>query len=887
MLDAAVEAARRQSVAVLRCGPAEHESKLSFAGLRDLLENLYRETAAKLPVPQRRALAVALLLEEPEAPLDQGTVAAAFHTLLRERSRIGPVLLVVDDIQWLDPPTTATLAFAIRRLRDEPVGLLVARRSDGGGQVTFGIDRALSPERLDRIIVGPLSLGALQALFRARLGRSWPRPLLRRIHEASGGNPFFALEIARAVDSDQWDPGSALPIPRDLETLLRARIDLLPADARRALLVVAAASQPTPDLVAATTGLDSTALDALAAAEHAGVIETSAGQIRFAHPLLATAVYAGASRDQRQTVHRALADHVTNPEERARHLALGSRGPDASTAAALDDAASLARARGAPESAAELALLARGLTPPTDAEAVVRRGVEAASHLFDAGNAVLARQLFGEMAAAAPPGPTRADILWRLADASWMEVDLVRHHLQAGLGNASGDLHTESWIRVDLAWTWIYGGDVAKAATEARRSLALAEGLGDAALTSEALAVLGICEFLAGDDGADRISRSVLLWGTGSFPDNYTTPRVTMGLRSLWAGELETARSTLEAVLDHLAERGLYTLATEPHEYLSEIESRAGRYALAARHAATAIEIKLGAGFDEVNALDLYPQALVDALRGDVASAREHATRGLAWSDRGDRLYANCNRAVLGFLELSLGHFGEAVEHLDQVVRFLREMGVREPCVIPVHGDAIEARIGVGDLDGAAALLAELEELGRESGRAWAVAAAVRCRGLLLVAGIPAGAPRAEFERVADQALALIDEALALYERVDSPFDRGRTMLARGAILRRANRRRAARETLREAIAAFESLGTPLWAAKARDEVARIGGRTAAGNDLTPSEQRIAELVAEGKTNKEVAAILVIAERTVESVLTQIYRKLDVRSRTELVRKLG
>jgi predicted ATPase len=234
LLDAAVEAARRQSVAVLRCGPAEHESKLSFAGLRDLLENLYRETAAKLPAPQRRALAVALLLEEPEAPLDQGAVAAAFHTLLRERSRIGPVLLVVDDIQWLDPPTTATLAFAIRRLRDEPVGLLVARRSDGGGQVTFGIDRALSPERLDRIIVGPLSLGALQALFRARLGRSWPRPLLRRIHEASGGNPFFALEIARAVDGDQWDPGSALPIPRDLERLLRARIDLLPADARRA-----------------------------------------------------------------------------------------------------------------------------------------------------------------------------------------------------------------------------------------------------------------------------------------------------------------------------------------------------------------------------------------------------------------------------------------------------------------------------------------------------------------------------------------------------------------------------------------------------------------------------------------------------------------------------
>ena len=206
----------------------------------------------------------------------------------------------------------------------------------------------------------------------------------------------------------------------------------------------------------------------------------------------------------------------------------------------------------------------------------------------------------------------------------------------------------------------------------------------------------------------------VALRGTGSFPDTYTTPRVTMGLRSMWAGELDSARSTLEGVLDHLAERGHYTLATEPHEYLAEIECRAGRYELAARHAATAIEIKLGAGFEELNGLDLYPQAFVDALRGDVSSAREYATQGLAWSERGDRLYANCNRAVLGFLELSLGRFADARTHLDPVVQFLRVMGVREPCVIPVHADAIEARIGMGDLDAAAALLAEFEEQGRD-----------------------------------------------------------------------------------------------------------------------------------------------------------------------------
>ena len=242
LLDAAVDAARNRSVGVLRCGPGDHESRLSFAALRDLLEHAYDETAAKLPAPQRRALAVALLREEPEAPLDRGAVSAAFLTLLRERSRIGRVLVVVDDVQWLDRPTAAALEFAIRRLRDEPVGLVLALRSDGSGQVALGLDRALSPERMQRITLGPLSLGALQAMFRARLGRSWPRPLLRRIHENSAGNPFFALEIARALERDWVSPGSALPVPRDLEELLRARIDVLPASARSALLVASVSS---------------------------------------------------------------------------------------------------------------------------------------------------------------------------------------------------------------------------------------------------------------------------------------------------------------------------------------------------------------------------------------------------------------------------------------------------------------------------------------------------------------------------------------------------------------------------------------------------------------------------------------------------------------------
>lgn len=876
LIEAAAGAAAH-SCSVLRCSPADRESTLSFAALRDLLEGAYEDTAEALPTPQRRALAIALLREEPQVPLDRGAVSAAFLTLLRERSREGKILLVVDDAQWLDRATATVVSFAVRRLTEEPIGLLIAHRSDGGEPIPLGLDRALAPGHLQRLILGPLSLGALQTMLRSRLDRSLPRPLLRRIHETSGGNPFFALEIAKSLEGDRaLDPGVGLPVPHDLEKLLRARIESLPAGSRRTLLFASASSRPTPELLAGATGMGHRTRSALDAAGRAGVIETRTGQVRFTHPLLASTVYASASPADRRAAHRALAGCAVNQEERARHLALSSAGPDPDIAATLDDAARLAKDRAAPESAAEIADLALALTPPGDGEEIIRRGVQAASHHFDAGDAIRAQDLLREMSAATPRGPARAEILWRLADASWNETDVVRGYLEEALEDASDDPSVECAIRWDLAWTWVYGGDLAKAERQARTSLAIAERLDDPSLMAEALAALGICEFLLGHGGAERVARAASLQGSSSVRDVYTTPHLTMGLRHLWAGEVDEARSMIELVLDHLANQGLYTLSTEPYEVLAEIECRAGRYDLAARHAATAIETKLGAGFEEMGGLTFYPKALVDAFRGEVASAREYASRGWAWSEeRGDLFYANCNRAVLGFVDLSLGRYPEATEHLDSVVRFLREMGVREPCVIPALPDAIEARIGMGDHDGAAGLLEDLEGLGRTSGRPWALSQALRLRALVAA---DAGST--------DDALALIDDALVLHQRVPGPFDRGRTLLARGTVLRRGRRRREARESLRQALAIFDGLGTPLWAAKAHAELARIGGRPPAGDELTPGERRIAELVAVGKTNKEVAAILVVADRTVESALTQIYRKLDVRSRTELARKL-
>jgi DNA-binding CsgD family transcriptional regulator len=240
-----------------------------------------------------------------------------------------------------------------------------------------------------------------------------------------------------------------------------------------------------------------------------------------------------------------------------------------------------------------------------------------------------------------------------------------------------------------------------------------------------------------------------------------------------------------------------------------------------------------------------------------------------------DLLDSSCHRWVLGFLELSLSNPSAAMTHLEPALEYLDTLGAAEPGIILCIPDAVEALVALGRVDDAEPLVEKLQEQGLRLDRPWALTTAERCRGLVLAA-------RGDLLGGLDA----LERALVEHRRLPQPFELGRTLLVLGELQRRARQRRAARETIHRALAIFDELGAPLWSQRARRELGRIGGRSAAGDELTPSERRIAELVAEGKTNKEVAAILVLAERTVESALTQMYRKLEVRSRTELAHKL-
>jgi DNA-binding CsgD family transcriptional regulator len=730
---------------------------------------------------------------------------------------------------------------------------------------------------VQRVQVRPMSLGAIGRLLRHRVDLVLPRPLLRRIHETSGGNPLFALEIARALQQGHLELTSQepLPIPADLEALLRDRILRLPDATRSALLICSAASRPTVELVREASGSSD---DPLGPAEEAGIVVVDGGRVAFSHPLLALAVYRSGSTSERRAAHRRLAEVIQDLEERARHLALASSGPNRDVAELLDRAAKRAHDRGAPGAAAELADLARRSTPPADPESQWRRGMEAAEFRFEAGDAVGARALAQDLRSAAPPGPERARISYLLSNFSWNDVNEMRELLESVIAETSEEAALAD-VHADLGYVEILGGHLRSGSEHGRRAIELAERADAPAPLMVALLSTAEAEFMLGLDAAALLWRAASIEGriVGRPPFWTLLASVgnALGAQLMWSGDLVGGRRTLERTYRDLVDRGHYTVLWETLGLLSELESRAGAFGPALEYAEELVEITVEAGYDQARDLGLWVRALAETHLGLIEPARRDATEGLALAEQhGDLSHVITNRSVLGFLELSLGELQASSRYLEPLPDLLGPRGIVEPGVYPFVPDYVEALVGMRQLGRAEEALEPFERWGVELNRPLALATSARCRGLIASLEDPV------------KSLEHLERAVELHDRLGQPFELARTQLVRGTAQRRARQRRNARDSLESALTTFDELGTPLWAGKARAELARIGGRAPAGDALTPSERRIAELVAEGKTNKEVAAALVVVERTVESALTQIYRKLDIRSRTQLARKL-
>ena len=885
LFEAAVAEATRRSWQVLASRPTPGDADLSFTGLIDLFDGIDDAVLTELPPPQRRSLEVALLRRESEVAAEPGAVSVAAVRVVRALARVRPVLLAIDDLQWLDRPTRRTLEFMLRRLRPEPVVVLLGERpvsssveppssaAASTSPTAASMIAALGGEAITRVRIGPLSIQAVYQLLHDRLGLTIGYPALVRVHEASGGNPLFALELARALieSAGRVVPGRPLPVPGRLNDLLHQRLGRLPARTRRVLLGVAAMATPGLDELrrAFDLPLGPGLPDELERAERAGLIEIRGTVVRFSHPLFATVVYAAATPAEQRRLHRRLAEVATDPEARAHHLALSTVEPDETVAAILDRAVATATARGATDVAAQFAENALALTP-VDGVGATRRALAAGSLAVAAGDQVRGRDLFVRALEAAEPGAERGEILLRMAE--------VAEPLRAGIelcdqaldqGGLAGSL--ESRLHRARAGLSYFVGNVSDARRHAEIGLRLAEAAGDPAAVAMAKAELGHWTFC----GGGGVQRELFDQAMDLDPSpGAHAPRSHLAKVLMDAGELGEARPMLERLVAEATAQGDLQAAATHELHLSELEVWAGNWSTALDHADESLLLRQHV---DRPAAPRYVRAMALACLGRADQARAEAETGLAEAERTDDvIHRMQNLHVLGFVELSAERYGPAHAHLRPAVDLLRPRWNREFGDCHFVPDEIEAVIALGDLDRARDLVAWMEEVGQRTRRPWTLATGGRCRALLLAA-----------DGDVEEASHELGRALAVHERLAMPLELGRTLLVDGIVQRRRRHRAAAQAALRRAEALFGRLGAAAWSERARRELDRIGVRSGPQRDLTPVEARVAGLVAEGRTNREIADRLFVSPKTIEATLTHVYRKLDLRTRAELAASIS
>jgi DNA-binding CsgD family transcriptional regulator len=873
---ATVEQARERGFRVLSARPSAAESVLAYAGLADLLAGVDASSFAGLPEPQLRAMDRILFRSDGDTtPTDQRAVSAAFLAIVEVLTDKSPVLLAIDDMQWLDPSSGAVVAFAARRLLG-PVGLLVAVRSDRDSMRTVESLQLVSPDRLRRMAIGPLSVGGLHAVISERLGRSISRPTMIRIHDVSGGNPFYAIEFARALDAAQ-SSNTRLGLPNTLAGLVRARLEDLDAGARDVLLAAACLAAPTVELVARAADSDAEQIvGVLRDAENEGIISIEGNRLRFSHPLLATGVYTDAPPADRRAMHRRLADLVDQPELKARHLAQSVTTADSEILESLDAAAGMAIVRGAPTAAAELLDLAIGLGGDTPQRRITLGGC-----LFNCGDRARAVDVLNEVLAGPAPARQRAEALNLLGVMSQTEDSLLdgADQLERALAEAGDDNALRVQILVSLSWVQVRIGLPAASAQSIDDAVTGAMRLERSDLLSRALGMWVMVHVLLGDGINDSHLRGAL-----ELEDRQTAltvmfrPSVHQAMVSSWTGQHDAAYHQFVAIGQGCMERGEESelVWVSFHGVLNEIWR--GNFAEAALIAEDTVErARQLEGPLQVSAA-LTARAMVSAYAGRADDVRRDFREAIGPVARsGSHLLEVWTVAALGLLEVSLGNYQAAATLFEPLLaRLLVAPKATEIRVAGFVPDAAEALIQLRRLSEAECLIETFETNGRRLDRPWMLAVAFRCRAMLL-------AVRGDVEA----ATVAATQAMAEHDRVPMPFERARTQLVLGQLHRRGRHKDAASTALREALGTFETLNTPRWAERVRAELARTNVAPTTGDQLTPSEQRVAELAASGMTYREVAAALFISPKTVEVNLTRIYRKLGIRSRAELGRLMG
>lgn len=748
----------------------------------------------------------------------------------------------------------------------------MTRRAATGGTLWASLAADRGTGGLVMQTVDPLDLLAIDAILTTRLGRRLPVPVVRRIHAASGGNPLYALAIGREVNAHPG-PGSDLPIPRTLTSAMSGRLRDVGVRAADPLLAVAAASHATLALVhAVVDGFTVGDLDAAVAGE---ILEIAGDRVRFTHPLLASTHYASTSASRRRAMHRRLAAAIDEPQQRARHLALGAEAPAQAVAAAIDDGAAAAAARGAPEIAAELLEAAARLTPAENVEARHARFIQAAELHHASGNLLRSREMLSVLMPELVQARLRARAMTALA-ASTNDFDAADALLADALTHAHDDPSLQARILQERSSAAANRGEFRARSTYAQAALAAARLVGDPGLLARGMSEMALADFFTGQ----RVEWAALSQAVDledpAHGSSRESPSGSLALILFWSDDHEPGRRALKSTIQRARERGeQYILGALQFE-LGLLEWYAGNVEEAERlHAASRQD-----GSEQGDLmLDMWltsGDAMFAARRGDFDHARAAAHEATTLTHAiNDRLMEAFPIMVLASIDLWTGRPDKAHEQLYQLRERLvaRGFGCLGAPFLDMWTVDIEALITLGRFDEAQQIVDDLSARAETVGNPNATAIAARCHGLLLAA-------RADVPG----ALAWMDAALAAHEERLLRPELARTLLERGTILRRAKQKNAAKQTLERALPILDEIGATMLAARARDELQRVGlRREAQQQGLTPAQARVVDLVCAGMSNQQIADTLYMSVRSVESHLTKAYREYGVRSRAQLV----
>ncbi|MFG3074480.1 ATP-binding protein [Streptomyces sp. NPDC048225] len=877
----------RTSHTVLRCSATESESHLPFLALADLLGLVLDEVSPALPAAQRTALEAALT-GRGESTLRRDGLALRLAVLsaLRALAAEGPVLVVADDLQWLDPASAELLGFAARRLGDTPVRLLCAVRTEGPESEDAEYDRHLraSPPDTRAVRLGPLTRAQVATLLDGRGYAGLPRSTVRDIHRTSGGNPLFALELGRALAESPAAPrpGEPLPVPTSLRALVLSRLEMLSDEARRTLLVASAGARPTPALLHAAGRENAEAETAQAAALGLLAPDPDGPTLRFAHPLISAALYAEAPAPERRAAHAALSTAASDPIERARHLALATTGTDPRVAARLAEAAALARDRGAPSVAASLGLLAARHTPPDGTPGPDERRLTAAEDAITAGEQDLARDVAREVLTRATEPGERVRAWMAVIEAAGQAIGEVDAVFPQALADAGDDPRLLALVHYQLAWrSLVVQGDFAQGREEAAHAARLAARAGDRSTELLALAFQAQSETLMGHPDAEATIRRAL--------QEPQDPRVAChhngagSSRFRWlvmSDRLAEARTAVTALLREVRRRGMAESEVHYLRFLAETELHAGHCGRALELARESLTLARDAGIGEGAGVMLA--ALAEAAGGDPDRALELAREAVRRTEEdGDAVYLSRALAALGHAHLVAGDAAAAVRALRRVRELEAGAGITDPARGRWQADLAEALVRIGEpaeaMDVVEVTRADALRLGRGS----VLAVLDRAEALVRAA-------RGEHRAAVTRLTSARDRLAAL----GFGLEEARTVLALAEL--HAERAGRAPES-----ASYDEAARLFRRCRALPWLRRVEAAAAARADgpppvpdaepdglagLAPMERQVAALVMEGATNREIATRLFVSVKTVEATLTRVYRKLGIRSRVDIVR---